>query len=234
MPYPKVKDPDQPQLDLDMLVPPLPARRASEIPLEKGPNIQALPTLVALPDALEAPVLLKLGDDVSTDEILPAGARVLPYRSNIGRISEFAFEPIDRSYPERAKQTRETGHLIVAGSNYGQGSSREHAALAPRFLGLRAVVARQFARIHRDNLVNFGVLPLVFEDPADYARIEQGDTLVIAGLHSALHDDHSLELENRSRGVTIRVRHGLSPWQIEMILAGGLMPLMRRRLEHAA
>src|SRR5262249_28859372 len=146
---------------------------------DKGPNIQALPILDAIPDALEAPVLLQLGDDVSTDEILPAGARVLPYRSNIEQISEFAFEPIDRSYPGRAKQTRSTGHVIVAGKNSGQGSSREHAALAPRFLGLRVVIARQFARIHRDNLINFGVLPLVFEDAGDRDRIACGDVIAI-------------------------------------------------------
>src|SRR5439155_9689700 len=147
------------------------------IALEKGPNIQALPILDALPDALAATVLLKLGDDISTDEILPAGARVLPYRSNIEHLSEFAFAPIDRSYPERAHKTRGTGHVIVAGKNYGQGSSREHAALAPRFLGLRVVIARQFARIHRENLVNFGVLPLTFVDAGDYDRIAQGDVL---------------------------------------------------------
>jgi aconitate hydratase len=234
MPYPKVRDPEHPQLDREMLVPPLPAERARAIPLEKGPNIQALPILDALPDALDAPVLLKLGDDISTDEILPAGARVLPYRSNIEHISEFAFEPIDHSYPARARQTRDTGHVIVAGKNYGQGSSREHAALAPRFLGLRIVVARQFARIHRENLVNFGVLPLVFVNPADYDRIEQGDFIAVDGIHQALRDGRPLALEDYTRGVAFRAAHQLSPRQIEMLLAGGLIPLMRRRFQHAA
>jgi aconitate hydratase len=234
IPYPFVRDPDEPELDLEMLVRPLPPDHARAVRLEKGPNIQALPLLDPLPDALEAPVLLKLGDDISTDAILPAGARVLPYRSNIEHISEFAFEPIDRSYPTRAKQARAAGHIIVAGKNYGQGSSREHAALAPRYLGLRAVVATQFARIHRENLINFGVLPLVFVDPSDLGRVEQGDTLAIEGLHAALRARRPLELENRTRSTRIAVTYELSPRQIEILLAGGLIPLLRRRLDHAA
>ncbi len=232
--YPVVRDPDAPQLDLAMLVPPMPAEHARAIALEKGPNIQALPELPPLADAIDAPVLLKLGDDISTDEILPAGARVLPYRSNIEHISQFAFEPIDVSYPERARAARDTGHVIVAGKNYGQGSSREHAALAPRFLGLRAVIALQFARIHRDNLVNFGVLPLTFVDAADFEAIEAGDRIAADGLHAALRDGRPIELQNRTRGRRIRVRYELSPRQVEMLHAGGLIPLMRRRLQHAA
>jgi aconitate hydratase len=234
MPYPRVRDLDAPELDLTMLVAPMPAERARAIALEKGPNIQALPVLDALSDSLDAPVLLRLGDDVSTDEILPAGARVLPYRSNIEQISEFAFEPIDATYPARAKQTRDTGHFIVAGKNYGQGSSREHAALAPRFLGLRAVIAIQFARIHRDNLVNFGVLPLVFVDPEDHDRIAPGDFLALDGLHAALREQRPLELDDYTRGLRIRVKYELSARQVEMLLAGGLIPLVRQRLEHAA
>jgi aconitate hydratase len=234
MPYPRVREPDALELDVTMLVPPLPADRAHTIGLEKGPNIHALPMLKPLPDTLVAPVLLKLGDDVSTDEILPAGARVLPYRSNVEHISLFAFEPIDRRYPARTAPSRATGHIVVAGKNYGQGSSREHAALAPRFLGLRVIVALQFARIHGENLVNFGVLPLVFADPEDYGRIEQDDIIAIEGIHAALREHRPLELENRTRGHRIRVTYDLSPRQIEMLFAGGLIPLMRRRFEHAA
>jgi aconitate hydratase len=233
MAYPRPHAPDRPELDLEMLVAPLPGPQARAVPLDKGPNIQPLPVLEALPDELEGPVLLKVDDDISTDEILPAGARVLPYRSNIEHISTFAFEPIDASYPTRARQAS-GGHVIVAGRNYGQGSSREHAALAPRFLGLRAVVALQFARIHRDNLINFGVLPLTLVDPADYARIEQGDVVALRGIHQALAAGDELALINRTRGGTIQTRHGLSPRQREMILAGGLIPLMRKRLHHAA
>jgi aconitate hydratase len=232
--HPDVRDPDAPELDIEMLVPPLPADRARAIVLEKGPNIHALPMLDPLPDALDVPVLLKLGDDVSTDEILPAGARVLPYRSNIEHLSEFAFEPIDPDYPRRAKPTRDTGHVIVAGKNYGQGSSREHAALAPRYLGLRVVLAIQFARIHHENLVNFGVLPLTFADPEDHARIEQGDFLAIVHLHESLREKRAIEIDDYTRGLRIRAVCSLSPRQVDVLLAGGLIPHTRRRLEHAA
>jgi len=131
-------------------------------------------------------------------------------------------------------QTRDTGHVIVAGKNYGQGSSREHAALAPRFLGLRVVVALQFARIHRENLVNFGVLPLEFIDPEDHGRVEQGDFFAIDGLHAALRERRPVQLVDYTRGLRIPVAYELSPRQIEMLFAGGLIPLMRRRFEHAA
>ena len=147
--------------------------------IEKGPNIASLPTFVPLSDTIEGPVLLKVGDDVSTDEIMPAGTRVLPFRSNIPRIAEFSFDIIDPTYAARAKQTR--AHVVVGGSNYGQGSSREHAALGPQFLGLRAVVVKSFARIHAQNLINFGVLPLTFVDPADYVAIQAGDVLAPPG-----------------------------------------------------
>ena len=234
MPYPRVHDPARPALDLGMLVPPLPAARARAVRLDKGPNIQPLPALDGVPDALEVPVLLKMGDDVSTDEILPAGARVLPYRSNVEHLAEFAFEPIDRGYVARARAAREHGHAVVAGENYGQGSSREHAALVPRSLGLRVVIAKRFARIHRDNLVNFGVLPLQLEDAADYERVAQGDVLAIAGIHAALREGRAIEVANRTRGGTLRARHDLSPRQVEVVLAGGLIAVMRRRLAHAS
>src|SRR5205807_2073234 len=141
-----------------------------------------------LPDTVEGPVLLAVGDDVSTDEISPAGARALPYRSNIPKLADFTFTRIDPEYPRRAREVP-GGHLIVAGANYGQGSSREHAAITPRHLGLRAVIAVSFARIHWQNLANFGVLALEFTDPADRDRIRQGDTLRLTGLHAALAPD---------------------------------------------
>ena len=146
MAYPKVADPEQPMLNTEMLQPPVPLDESRRTELQKGPNIVSLPELEPLPDALEIPVLLKVADDVSTDEILPAGARVLPFRSNIPAISRFAFEPIDATYPDRALEVRDGGgHAVVGGENYGQGSSREHAALAPRYLGLRVVIAKSFA-----------------------------------------------------------------------------------------
>lgn len=234
IPYPEVHEPDHPQIDRTMLIEPLSAERSRKIALERGPNIQAIPELDPLADTIEAPVLLKVGDDISTDTILPAGSRVLPFRSNIEQVSNFAFEPLDPTYATRARESRDTGHVIVGGRNYGQGSSREHAALAPRYLGLRIVLALQFARIHRDNLVNFGVLPLTFADPDDYDRIARGDVLAAAHLTEAIREPGPLTLENRTRGTTIRASHDLSPRQIDMLLAGGLIPLVRAHLGHAA
>src|SRR5690606_27792229 len=180
MPYPHVSEPEQPRLNLTMLQEPLPIEEARQEGLVRGPNIAALPVLEPLASRIEAQVLLKVGDDISTDEIMPAGARVLPYRSNIPAISLFCFEGVDDQSHERAEAVRDRGgHVIVGGSNYGQGSSREHAALAPRFLGLQAVIAKSFARIHWQNLINFGVVPLTLIEAADYGAIEPDDVLVI-------------------------------------------------------
>lgn len=228
MSYPRIADPDDPLVNRDMFVPPLPAEEAAKVVLEKGPNIATLPSFEALADMLEIPVLLKVGDDVSTDEISPAGARVLPFRSNIPKIAEFAFEAIDSTYAERAKQTQ--GHAVVGGSNYGQGSSREHAALAPRFLGLRVVLAKSFARIHAQNLANFGVLALDFVDGSDYEWIEPGDTIRVSGLRRALVAGAQLTVENTTQGRTLTVSHKLSQRQIEYVLQGGLINWMKARL----
>ena len=173
MPYPRYVAPAQVRVNTAMLlVPPTDGRRTM---LVKGPNIASLPDFEALPETILGPVLLKMGDNVSTDEILPAGAEVLPLRSNIPAISRFAFSRIDATYHDRAVVVREAGgHVVIGGENYGQGSSREHAAIAPRYLGLHAVIAKGFARIHAQNLVNFGVLPISFTDPADYDRIRRG------------------------------------------------------------
>jgi aconitate hydratase len=170
-----------------------------------------------------------VGDDVSTDEILPAGARALPYRSNIPEIARFTFEPIDPGYHERALAARSRGHLVVAGKNYGQGSSREHAALAPRFLGVKAVLARGFARIHGQNLVNFGILPLVFEDPGDYERIEAGDEIEIADVAAGLRAGDVVRARHVSRNRELVLRHELSHRQVEQVIAGGIIALTRGR-----
>jgi aconitate hydratase len=176
-------------------------------------------------------VLLRVGDDLSTDEIMPAGARVLPFRSNIPKIAEFCFDIVDPSYHDRALAVRERGgHAVVGGDNYGQGSSREHAAIAPRYLGLRIVLARSFARIHWQNLVNFGILPLTFTGDG-WARIEQGDELEISGLHDLLGSgEHEIGVRNLTRDCEIAARHDLSDRQIEVLRAGGLIDWMRRRL----
>jgi aconitate hydratase len=173
-------------------------------------------------------VLLKVGDDVSTDEIMPASARVLPFRSNIPKISEFCFEIIDDTYPKRAGETRSSGgHVVVAGDNYGQGSSREQAALAPRYLGLRLVLAKSFARIHWQNLVNYGVLPLTFGHPADYDRIVQGDEVYLDGLHTALRRATAIDAWVGKDELRLTLKHELSPRQIEVLLAGGIVNFVR-------
>ncbi|GAA1065534.1 MULTISPECIES: aconitate hydratase [Streptomyces violaceusniger group] len=221
--------PDPPSNNDAMLEPPLPPAEAASVRLVRGPNISALPELDPLPDSMHGPVLLKAGDDVSTDEISPAGAAALPYRSNIPKLAEFTLVRLDPDYPRRAEAVREdTGHLIVAGANYGQGSSREHAAIAPRYLGLRAVIAKSYARIHWQNLVNFGVLPLEFEDPADYDRIGPDDRLHVSGLHEALAPggEPALRVRNATRDEEYTVRHRLSPRQREAVLAGGIIPAL--------
>jgi aconitate hydratase len=207
-----------------------PAQHPELTKVEKGPNISSLPQFEGLPDSLELPVLLKTGDDVSTDEILPAGADVLPYRSNIPAISEFTFTRIDPSYPERAKKYRDSGSMIVGGDNYGQGSSREHAALTPRYLGVRVVLAQSYARIHWENLCNFGILPLSFTGKNDYEDIEQGDELALEGLHEALDSGKEITARNRRTGKRYKLDHNLSHRQIRMILKGGLLNVMRESL----
>ena len=226
--YPRIADPDDPIVNRAMFVPPAPCEAALQVAIEKGPNIASLPTFAPLPDTIEGPVLLKVGDDVSTDEIMPAGTRVLPFRSNIPRIAEFSFDIIDPTYATRAKQTG--AHVVVGGSNYGQGSSREHAALGPQFLGLRAVVVKSFARIHAQNLINFGVLPLTFVDPADYVAIQAGDVLRLVGVRRALAREDELLVENVTRQRSLQVRHSLSPRQVQFVLSGGLINWMKERL----
>ncbi len=228
MSYPALEIPSNLKVNKEMLVAPPPAGESIE--LVKGPNISSLPDFDPLPDELEVEVLLKVGDNISTDEIMPAGQRVLPYRSNIPKIAEFTYVQIDESYPERARAAKE-GHAVVGGSNYGQGSSREHAAIAPRHLGLRLVVAKNFARIHWQNLVNFGILPLEFEEDFGYESIDQGDVLSLRDLRSSLQDGSGeIDLENATKGEKLKLRHRLSPRQAEMVLAGGLIPVFRERL----
>lgn len=235
MKYPEVREPDRPVLNTELLIPPLSESEARDVTLAKGPNITSLPDFDSLPDSMELEVMLKVGDDISTDEIMPAGSRVLPYRSNIERISDFCFEAINDSYPKRARTRTESeggGHMIIGGDNYGQGSSREHAALAPRFLGLKAVLAKSFARIHWQNLVNFGILPLSFENPEDYAGIHQGDMLKFEGLNRQIAEGRQLRIASDS-GRDIQALHDLSPRQIEILFAGGLIPWLGRRMQNA-
>ncbi len=174
-------------------------------------------------------MLLKVGENVSTDEISPPARGRCRSASNIPKLAAFTFIPIDDSYPQRASEL-DGPHIIVGGHNYGQGSSREHAAITPRYLGLRAVLAKSFARIHWQNLANFGVLALEFADPTDYDRVEQGDRLVLDGLRDALPAGHDLVIHNAIRREEYAVCHGLSPRQLRMVLAGGQVPLLGMRL----
>ena len=218
-----------PAADGRLLQAPLDPGAARRTELVKGPGIGRVPALDPLPDRLELPILLTVGDNISTDEILPAGARVLPFRSDIEKISEFVFESIDPTYVRRARATAARGHAIVAGENYGQGSSREHAALAARVLGLRMVMARSFARIHWQNLVNFGVLPVTFEPAAGAAPLAVDDVLEIEQLYAALAAGQSLTVRIRNRNADVRVRHALSPRQLEVLRAGGLINWVQQR-----
>ncbi|MEV4317048.1 aconitate hydratase [Actinocrispum sp. NPDC049592] len=220
--YPALNLPMHATVNTAMLVEPLPPEEAEQEELVRGPNISALPDFPPLPDRIEAPVLLTLGDDVSTDEISPAGAQALPFRSNVPKLAGFTFTRLDETYPDRAREAGD--HIVVGGENYGQGSSREHAAITPRYLGLRVVIAKSFARIHWQNLANFGVLALEFTDPADHDRIAQGDTLVLDDVRNALRSGQ--ELTVRTEDGEFQVRHRLSANQIDAVLAGGVIPLL--------
>jgi 3-isopropylmalate dehydratase small subunit len=215
--YPVLDLPATASVNTAVLKAPLPPAPAHAVTLVKAPSIGSLPELDPLPDALAAPVVIKVGDNVSTDEILPAGARVLPYRSNIATLADFAFAQLDPGYPQRARQAGQ--HVIVAGVNYGQGSSREHAAIVPRHLGLRLVIARSYARIHWQNLANFGILPPQFTDDADYDRIVAGDVLAVDDLRDALAAGAAVTILNRTRNASYLTSHRLSPRQVAMILA---------------
>ncbi len=196
-----------------------PPSRPEKVVIGRGPNIKPLPVRGALEDFLEGSVILKVGDNITTDDILPAGARVLPLRSNIPAISEHLFERIDGHFVKRAKQLE--GGFVVGGENYGQGSSREHAAMAPMYLGIKAILTRSYARIHRSNLINFGILPLTFKDPEEFLRIQQGDYLRITNVRKGLRAGGLLTVENVTQKRSFEVLHGLNEREVEILLAGG-------------
>jgi aconitate hydratase len=227
MPYPRFMEPERVSFNTEMLIPPTPL--GTHVALVKGPNIESLPPFDPLPDTVEGPVLIKLGDNISTDEIMPAGERVLPYRSNIPAISTFVFAGVDASYYQRAMPYQKSGSLIVGGRNYGQGSSREHAAIGPRYLGIRAVIAKSFARIHWQNLINFGILPLTFVAPDDWAKIEPGDVLRLLDVRQAITHGSRLKVINQTKDETYATEHAMTARQVEMILAGSLINLFRAR-----
>jgi aconitate hydratase len=201
-----------------------PPEDGSSVDIVMGPNIKPFPEFDPLPDSLEIEVALKVGDNISTDTIMPAGNKVLPFRSNIPAISNFVFEQLDPEFADRAQQMRQTA--VVGGDNYGQGSSREHAALAPRYLGVRAKLAKSFARIHRSNLINYGILPLTFKDPADYDRLKQGDRLKLEGVR-ALVESGAKEIPVKVDGYEIMTLLDASERERHELLAGGLLNFVK-------
>ena len=218
--FPEITIPDEFIIDDSGVIPPLSAEEAKNAEVLRGPNIKSYPDTEPLEDTIDLRVSLKVGDNITTDHIMPAGAAVLPYRSNIPKMSEFCFNVCDAEFPERAKKYGKS--IIVGGVNYGQGSSREHAALVPLYLGVKAVIAKSFARIHKDNLINAGILPLTFTDPFDYDLLSLGDEIEIYDLHSSINSG-KYTLINKTNGTKISLECVLSERQIEIVLAGGLI-----------
>ncbi len=224
MPYPKVTLPKKRIMNSFVIENPLPPVQARKVPLIKGPNITTLLKLEPLPESYELSVLMKVDDNISTDDISPAGNKVLPYYSNISKMSVFTYCNLDATYAKRAfkKIKLGKGHVIIAGENYGQGSSREHAALAPRYLGLRLVIAKSFARIHWQNLINFGIIPFIFIKESDYDLVAQGDIFKIHNLSRALENDN-VDIHIGNKNKTLTVSHNLSKRQRSIIMTGGLI-----------
>ncbi|HYW35274.1 MAG TPA: aconitate hydratase [Balneolaceae bacterium] len=222
MSYPQYHEPSEVIINEDMLL--APPENGEDVELVKGPNISTMPDFDELSD-FKVPVLLKMGDNISTDEILRAGAEVLPYRSNIPEISKFTLDVVDKNFHDRAMEAREEhgGHIVIAGENYAQGSSREHAAIAPRYLGQRAVIAKSYARIGWQNLVNFGIPALEFKNEEDYEDIDQGDILSVNDIRSAIESGNDVVLTNETKGKQYEVAHSFSERQKEAILHGSVI-----------
>ena len=221
---PKFEMPDKFLINDNMIIKPLPLEVAKEVVVQFGPNIAPLPNFPALPDVLTGQTLIKLGDNITTDDIMPAGAKILPLRSNVPEISKYVFEALDSDFYKNAKEKQ--GGFIIAGDNYGQGSSREHAALAPKYLGVKAVIVKSFARIHLANLINFGIVPLTFKNPEDYEKIEKGDEL------SVTIGDLKCEakLKNVTKNIDIEVVHTLSQFDAEILKVGGKLSWIKSKI----
>jgi len=221
--YPEIEMPEKFFINDNMIVRPLPLEQAKKVQVCYGPNIKPLPAFLPLPEVLRGEVLIKLADNITTDDIMPAGAKVLPLRSNIPEIAKYVLEGVDPDFSQKALAKK--GGFIIGGENYGQGSSREHAALAPKYLGIKAVIVKSFARIHLANLINFGIVPLTFANPEDYDQIEQGDSLEVE-----IGDfKGEVVLNNLTRGVKIKLRHTLSSLDAEILRAGGKLPWLKKK-----
>ncbi|MCD7804218.1 MAG: aconitate hydratase [Oscillospiraceae bacterium] len=225
---PEFKMPEEFVINDNMVELPATPEEAPAVEIKRGPNIKGYPKTSPLPDSIEAECSLKVGDNITTDHIMPAGSKILPLRSNIPEISKHCFEVVDTEFPARALSLGTS--IIVGGSNYGQGSSREHAALAPLYLGIKAVVVQSFARIHKANLINAGILPLTFETESDYEKISQGDKLSLTGLKDAVATGDTVELKNLTTGESVTLKIELSARDREIILAGGLLDYTKSKL----
>jgi aconitate hydratase len=225
--YPEFNEPKHASVNPMMLIGP--PEKGEKVALKKGPNIRSIPDFEPLRESFRIPVLLRMGDNISTDEILKAGAAVLPLRSNIDAISRYCYAPINDDYYESTLYARKKygGHLVIAGDNYAQGSSREHAAMAPRYLGQQAVIARSYARIGFQNLVNYGITPFLFEDQADYDQVAENDLLVFDQVRESIMENRPVKVINSSQNMAFRVHVELTPRQREVLLAGGLINLLR-------
>ena len=217
---PEVELPERFRIDDSGVLPPADETEAAGVEIVRGPNIRPMPLGEPLGEEIAAPLTLKVGDNITTDHIMPAGAKILPYRSNVPKLAEFCFTVCDETFPERARKAGRS--IIVGGANYGQGSSREHAALVPMYLGVRAVIAKSFARIHAANLINYGILPLTFADPDDYDRLSQGDELTLSGIFAGL-ESGTFALTDRTTGETFALKCELSARQRDILRAGGLL-----------
>jgi len=217
--YPRITMPKSIKIDDSGILPP--SKTPAKVKIVRGPNIAPLPLNQPMAASISGEVLLKVGDNITTDHIMPAGAKILPLRSNIPKISEYVYAVVDEDFAKRARE--KGGGFIVGGDNYGQGSSREHAALAPMYLGVKIVVTKSFARIHLANLINFGILPATFEDPSDYDKIEQGDVLEIPDIKKHVADKDNLRIVNKTRGIELSFKINLNTRQRNIILAGGLL-----------
>ncbi len=228
MDYPAVPMPQVFHVDDCMILEPAPPEKAADLEIIRGPNIGNPPQNEPMPEHLHGEVTIKVGDKITTDHIMPAGAR-MKYRSNIRRYSDFVFEVLDPTFSERAKKIRDNGNhnFVVAGLSYGQGSSREHAALCPMYLGVKAVIAKGFERIHAANLINFGILPLHFENETDYNLLDQGDSLEIPDIRTALQSGLPLTVRNVTKGRAFNVIYTLTERQRRILLAGGALNLVK-------
>ncbi|NBI16219.1 aconitate hydratase [Neglecta sp. X4] len=217
----KIEMPKEFLINDNMIVPPIEEALMETVEIQRGPNIKPFPIAKPLEDSIQKKAILKVGDNITTDHIMPAGSKILPYRSNIPYLSQFCFGVCDKEFPQRCKA--EEGGIIIAGSNYGQGSSREHAALVPLYLGIKAVVAKSYARIHCANLANAGLIPLEFTDEADYDKIDQMDDLCLPHIKEELQKGCDVTMENLTKGTSYKLTAVLTERQRQMVLAGGLL-----------